>query len=68
MNYKFLNSSIGSSPIINFNQNIGFTNSYDDPSIKKNTELSNSRHQIFDLKLPYPSTITSNTDEKGVYL
>lgn len=66
--YKFLNSSIGSSPIINFNQNIGFANSYDDPSIKKNTELSNSRHQIFDLKLPYPSTITSNTDEKGVYL
>ena len=66
--YKFLNSSIGSSPIINFNQNIVFANSYDDPSIKKNTELSNSRHQIFDLKLPYPSTITSNTDEKGVYL
>lgn len=63
--YKFLNSSIGSSPIINFNQNIGFVDSYDDPSIEKNIELSNSRHQIFDLKLPYPSTIKSNKDESG---
>ena len=63
--YKFLNSSIGSSPIINFNQNIGFVDSYDDPSIEKNTELSNSRHQVFDLKLPYPSTIKSNEDKNG---
>ena len=66
--YKFLNSSIGSSPIINFNRNIDFINSNELPSIEKNTELSNSRHQIFDLKLPYPSTIKSNEDKKGVYL
>lgn len=63
--YKFLNSSIGSSPIINFNQDISFVDSNILPSITKNTELSNSRHQIFDLKLPYPSTIKSNEDENG---
>lgn len=63
--YKFLNSSIGSSPIINFNQDISFVDSNILPSITKNTELSNSRHQIFDLKLPYPSTIKSNEDKNG---
>lgn len=63
--YKFLNSSIGSSPIINFNQDISFVDSNILPSITKNTELSNSRYQIFDLKLPYPSTIKSNEDKNG---
>lgn len=60
--YKFLTSSLGSTPEINVNTE--FIDSGLEPEVSKDIVNSSLRNQIFNVKLPYPSTITEGINEE----